>query len=143
MLDFYTVGVGFEKAFESAWKDNPDLEKTIDLKDSIGRMVVLRAGNAYLELHEYRQPEGQPLDPHNMACDQGIRHLCLDVTDIHAESERLTNAGMTFKWPPQFHERVGVWSVYGRDPEGNIVELQEIVSNGSRFSLSNSRRTIE
>jgi predicted enzyme related to lactoylglutathione lyase len=50
--------------------------------------------------------------------------LCLEVTDIDAEYTRLCAAGMLFHCPPQ---RVGdsLRVTYGRDPDGNVIELLE------------------
>ncbi|HJP36347.1 MAG TPA: VOC family protein, partial [Gammaproteobacteria bacterium] len=66
-------------------------------------------------------------------CDHGITHLCLQVSDIDAEYERLKAAGMVFHCPPQ---AVGdaIHATYGRDPDGNVVELLEI-SGASDMSI--------
>ncbi len=47
-----------------------------------------------------------------------------DVTDIEMEFERLRTVGMTFGEPSPLD--VGhVKSIYGRDPEGNVIEIQQ------------------
>ena len=57
-------------------------------------------------------------------CNQGITHICIAVSDIAAEHARLSAAGMAFLSPPQ--DVPGLCrAVYGRDPDGNIVELIE------------------
>jgi catechol 2,3-dioxygenase-like lactoylglutathione lyase family enzyme len=56
----------------------------------------------------------------------GITHLCLDVTDIHAEYERLRAAGMRFHCPPiEYGTRK---TTNGRDPDGNVIEIHEVLS---------------
>src|SRR3546814_2899055 len=45
---------------------------------------------------------------------------------IHAEHARLKAAGVDFISPPQHLALGGVTSCYFYDPDGNIVELQEI-----------------
>jgi catechol 2,3-dioxygenase-like lactoylglutathione lyase family enzyme len=60
------------------------------------------------------------------ACDAGIRHLAFDVLDIHSEYERLSAAGVDFISPPQHIAPGRCTSCYCYDPDGNIVELQEI-----------------
>jgi catechol 2,3-dioxygenase-like lactoylglutathione lyase family enzyme len=67
-------------------------------------------------------------------CDHGITHLCLDVEDLDAEYERLLAAGMTFNSPPQ-DLGAGVRTVYGRDPDGNVVELHELSPAEHAFAL--------
>jgi catechol 2,3-dioxygenase-like lactoylglutathione lyase family enzyme len=67
-------------------------------------------------------------------CDPGITHLCFDVTDLDQEYERLSEAGMTFHCPPQ-DAFAGVRTTYGRDPDGNVVELQEVPGAEHRIAL--------
>ena len=55
--------------------------------------------------------------------EHGITHICLQVRDIHSEYERLQAAGMSFHCPPQAQDTGFV--TYGRDPDGNVVELLE------------------
>src|SRR2546421_480682 len=60
-----------------------------------------------------------PLRP----CDHGYTHLCLDVTNIEQEFDRLTRAGVVFnRRPGDFGD---IKAVYGRDPDGNVIEIQE------------------
>ena len=58
-------------------------------------------------------------------CDHGITHLALQVSDIEAEHQRLADAGMFFHCPPGEQIR----AIYGRDPDGNVVELMEVADN--------------
>jgi predicted enzyme related to lactoylglutathione lyase len=67
-------------------------------------------------------------------CDPGITHLCFDVVDLDWEYERLSNAGMTFHCSPQ-DVAAGIRTTYGRDPDGNVVELQEVASAEYRIAL--------
>lgn len=95
---------------------------------------MLRLGNAMVELFEYRSPRPATGDPERPVCDHGITHLCLDVTDIESEYQRLCAAGMRFNSPPQ--DLGAVLSTYGRDPDGNVIELQEVVDPTSAVSLA-------
>ena len=67
---------------------------------------------------------GKAGDPNRPVCDQGITHICLQVTDIDAEYARLSAAGMRFHCAPQTAPGL-CRATYGRDPDGNIVELIE------------------
>jgi catechol 2,3-dioxygenase-like lactoylglutathione lyase family enzyme len=123
MLKFYQDAFGFApNAPESAWKDSPLLDTTIDVKGSASRVVLLKAGTCYLELFEYSAPKGRtdgPLRPF----DHGYTHFCVAVTDINAECERLKMLGMTFPAAPQ--DLGEIVAIYGKDPDGNIIELTE------------------
>jgi catechol 2,3-dioxygenase-like lactoylglutathione lyase family enzyme len=90
---------------------------------------VLLAGNLYIEVFEYSSPPGRPSDPERPVSDHGYTHFCIDVTDIDAEYARLTAAGMRFHTPPPAASDMGgrIRATYGRDPDGNVIELQEIL----------------
>lgn len=132
MLAFYRDVIGFEVVADVAWKDDAQIDSVVGLKGSAARQIMLRAGNAYLEPFEYTAPaarEGAPLRP----CDRGYTHLCLDVVDIEAEHARLSQAGVHFQRKPgDFGE---IRAVYGADPDGNIVEIQEILNADHAFAF--------
>lgn len=124
-LGFYRDILGFEEAGTFAWPVGFELaDRITGLQDSSARVAMLRAGNAYVELFEFIAPAPKPGDPERPVCDHGITHLCLDVVDIDAEYERLKAAGMEFHCEPQLMP-VGSRATYGRDPDGNVIELRE------------------
>ena len=126
-LAFYKDLLGLEVAFEFAWPPGTaEADNITGLKDSSARAIMLKAGNAFVELFQYVAPEPKPGDPLRPVCDHGITHICLDVTDVDGEYERLKAAGMTFHCPPQ-DIGAGIRTTYGRDPDGNVLELQEIL----------------
>ena len=102
-----------------------DFDRITGLEGSAARALMLRHGNACLELFEFSFPTPRPRDAERPVCDHGITHLCLDVTDIAAKYERLSKDGMRFHSPPQAAGE-GFRCAYGRDPDGNVVELQEM-----------------
>jgi len=54
----------------------------------------------------------------------GINHVAISTRDIDADVIRLQGLGMTFHAPPTPKGSVGsLRACYGRDPEGNIIEL--------------------
>ena len=122
---FYVDVLGFAEVFGGSWDgDRPEADAVIGLDQTATTMLMLRAGNAYVELWEYRHPAPSPQDPSYSAADHGIAHFCLQVTDIAGEHERLAAAGMTFVGPPVALGDTA--AVYGRDPFGNIIEIYEI-----------------
>jgi len=124
MVNFYRQAFGFELVDEGfEWKETPLLDQIIDVPNSAARGCMLRAGTCYLELFQFSAPppsSDKPLNPF----DKGYTHFCVDVTDAAKECERLKGLGMTFGHP--FPLDAGhVVTVYGRDPEGNLIEIQE------------------
>ncbi|MBI3249741.1 MAG: VOC family protein [Deltaproteobacteria bacterium] len=125
-LRFYRDLIGFEELWSSAWEMGTEtVDQIVGLKDSSARMAMLRLGNACVELFQYHTPQPKLGDPNRPVCDHGITHLCLQVKDIDAEYVRLKAAGMVFHCPPQAGGR-GLRATYGRDPDGNVVELLEV-----------------
>ncbi|MBT3310368.1 MAG: VOC family protein [Desulfobacteraceae bacterium] len=135
-LKFYRDVLGFEEVFKTGWESGTELfDKIVGLKDSAAKVVMLRAGNTHIELFEYSSPEPKPGDPNRPVCDHGYTHICFDVVDIDSEYERLKKAGMTFNAPPPPDLGVGIRAIYGRDPEGNVIELQEILDAKNKINL--------
>ena len=134
-LAFYRDLLGFETVFEAGWPAGTEAaDKITGLSGSSARFAMLRAGNTFIELFQYQSPAPRPGDPSRPVCDHGITHICLDVTDVEAEYQRLTAAGMRFHCSPQ-DLGGGTKTTYGRDPDGNVVELQEIGDPESPIAL--------
>jgi len=138
MIAFYCEAFGFDLVKPPfAWAPGmAGLDRVTGMAGTSGRNAMLRNMNVYLELFEYLTPSGRPADPSRRPVDVGITHLCFDVTDIHGEYARLQGLGVQFTCPPQ---SLGtVIATYGRDPDGNIFELQEILDPdglGSPFPI--------
>lgn len=132
MLTFYRDILGFETIYERDWENDQACDAVVDLKDSAAQVAIMRAGNAYLELFQYRKPASRnaaPLRP----CDRGYTHFCLEVSDIDQEWERLSQSGMTFsRRPVDFGD---VKAIYGKDPDGNVIELQEVLDRNHPISF--------
>ncbi len=138
---FYVDVIGFEPVMSTSWSDRPIIDRIIGLPGSAARQLMLQAGNAYLELFQYESPIGTPADPGRSPASHGYTHFCLDVSDIDAEYERLSRSGMTFHAPPPTIAELGnsrLRAIYGRDPDGNIVELQEILDPVVPFALEHT-----
>jgi catechol 2,3-dioxygenase-like lactoylglutathione lyase family enzyme len=130
MLAFYTDVLGFTRAAGISWEGGqPEVDEIIGVESSSADVVILRAGNAYLEIFKYHAPPGKVVDPTHSPVDTGIRHFAFDVVDIESEYERLLALGVEFNCPPREVEVEGhpLKAVYFRDPEGNILEFQELL----------------
>lgn len=128
MFRFYTEALGFQPVSEPyAWKGTPAIDRAIGVPGSAARTVMLSAGNCFLEMFDFTSPasrDGQPLRPN----DYGYTHFAVDVDDLEAEIKRLAAHGMIFHGNEPLHGD-DISSVYGYDPDGNIIELQRVDDN--------------
>ena len=139
LLAFYRDLLGLEVVFEQSWPaGTAQADAITGLSGSAARQILLRCGNAYLELFEFGAPEARPGDPDRPVCDHGITHVCFDVDDLDADYARLCAAGVRFHCEPQ-DLAFGVRTTYGRDPDGNVVELQELTPATRRDRASPGR----
>jgi len=139
LVHFYRDVIGLEFVASYDWgpgsEDLDKLDKIVGLKQSATRTALLRAGNTHIEIFQYLNPKGKAGTPNRPACDVGLTHVAFDVVDIDREYERLKAAGVTFHTPPQ---KVGTFrATYGRDPDGNIFELQEVLDLKHPVALTN------
>lgn len=124
-LAFYCGVLGFEEVMSGSVDGDSEIyDRIIGLRKVSTEMRMVKVGNAYIELFEYKNPKPHAKDKAYPPSDHGIAHFCLQVKDIKAEHARLSAAGMTFVGPP-VDEQVYA-AVYGRDPFGNIIEIYEI-----------------
>src|SRR3546814_6203831 len=90
MKRFYCEAFGFQPVDENgfAWADAPVMDKIVDVPNSAAKGCMLRAGQCYLELFEYSEPNSEiesPLRPY----DRAHTHFCIDVTDIEHNTDNL------------------------------------------------------
>jgi len=141
LLEFYRDVMGFEVVMTSHWRDRDIIDRMVGLTGSAARQVMLKSGNAFLELFQYESPTPRPAAADRTAADHGYTHFCIDVVDIDAEYERLSANGMTFHAPPPSVDEMGharLRAIYARDPDGNIVELQEVLDPAVPFGLDHT-----
>jgi len=123
-LDFYCKLLGFQSIFEAGWPVGAGpLDDLVGLRDSSSKVAMIGFGATRIELFEYATPSPRAQDPRRPVNDHGYTHICLRVSGIQSEYERLRGAGMVFNSPvvdlgPDL-------CVYGRDPFGNTIELIE------------------
>lgn len=123
---FYEEMFGFQHFCDEGWRDNPVVDQVVGVRGSACKGYTLAGHNCYIELFEFSAPlQNGPspaaFGPH----DPGIRHLAFFVDDCRAEYERLLRLGGDVLGEPT-DIGGGVWTVYCRDPFGNIIELAEV-----------------
>lgn len=134
LVHFYRDLLGCEEVIAFGWEaGSGDMDRLTGLANSSARVHILKAGNLFLELFQFDSPPPTLGDAARPLCDHGLTHICLDVSDIEGEYERLRNAGVGFHCPPY---DMGLARVtYSRDPDGNVVELQELAGGWSALAL--------
>jgi catechol 2,3-dioxygenase-like lactoylglutathione lyase family enzyme len=125
LVRFYTELFGFEVEFDFPWDEsNEAFRRTHAVDASAGRVVMLSHGDHRLEIFEYRKPEPRPDHAERANADLGISHFSFLVTELEKEYQRLAAAGMRFQSEP-VEQTPEVVNCYGRDPDGNLIELIE------------------
>ena len=129
-LEFYCDVLGAERASpEHSWGIGERHNDTsLQVRDSSARYAHIRVGKAFIEIFEFRTPV--PVQPERRSVDYGIAHLCFQVDDLDADYRRFKGLGMVFHSDPVDFDD-GSKYVYGRDVDGNIIELLEIPTGAS------------
>jgi predicted enzyme related to lactoylglutathione lyase len=66
--------------------------------------------------------------------EYGYTHFALDVENIQQAFDYLEDAGVNWHHNP-VDTGDGYWMAYGRDPFGNVIEIQQL-ADGSAYSLN-------
>lgn len=123
-VGFYRDLLGCEVAWEFGWPaGSPAADEITGLRDSAARAVMLRLGGSFLEVFEFSSPPAPEREGLRPVHAHGITHVAIEVKNLQAEYARLKAAGMHFHCEPKAQESGFV--VYGRDPDGNVLELIE------------------
>jgi glyoxylase I family protein len=125
---FYCGVLGFEVAEEFEFGPDQESERVTQVRGAAARALMLRAGNVHVEVFEFtnddvkEQCEGRPV------CDHGYTHFALEVDgDIDLLYRELEEAGVRWHAPlVGTLEEDGYRVTYGRDPFGNVIEIQKL-----------------
>jgi len=123
LVRFYHELFGFAVEFDFPWDEsNEAFRKSHAVRESAGRVVMIRRDASRLEIFEYRKPAPRPDIPARANADLGIAHFSIEVREIAKEYERLLAGGMKFQ-SGLVVQTPTIQMAYGRDPDGNIIEL--------------------
>jgi catechol 2,3-dioxygenase-like lactoylglutathione lyase family enzyme len=124
--EFYEKMFGFRLHCEEGWSEDDAADRATGGSNSICRGYTLAGHNCYLELFEFEAPSPSGPAPQALgAHEPGIRHLAFFVKNCHAEHRRLLQlGGIELGEPTDIGN--GIYTVYCRDPFGNIIELCDI-----------------
>jgi catechol 2,3-dioxygenase-like lactoylglutathione lyase family enzyme len=127
-LRFWRDAMGMEVVFQQE-KAGGYLEAIVGEPGAHVRMTHLAFGGEgpRIELFQYLAPSG---GQHRLRpADVGFAHVCVACDDLDERLERLIAAGATpFSKPVEVDTGVnkGGRSVYLRDPDGHVVELERL-----------------
>ena len=134
-VEFYCTNLGFELAFESGWEltDDDTPAKILGVKGTSARVGHLKQSNILIELFEFGSVDVEAQEPNRPVVNHGYTHICFAVTDIQTEYKRLCKAGVRFHHEP-LEVAPNVFSAYGRDPFGNVIEIEEAIGREIPFA---------
>ena len=131
---FYVDLLGFTELGAGAFDGDADVDRIMGLENAAAKASFLTFGDFKIEMFEFSAP-AQPRDDSGRPVHlHAITHICLDVTDVLGLHARLKAAGMRFHSDPV--DKMGVRTCYGRDPFGNVIELQEIIESDPTMGRS-------
>lgn len=125
-LYFYRDLLGFKIIKEK--NESGDYINTIcRIKVTAVTTVKLSADdNNLIELLYFTAPKSSEIQAKELT-DLGFSHLACSVDNIEKEYKRLTKAGVNFNSPPQKSPDGYAKVAFCRDPEGNFIELVEVI----------------
>lgn len=129
-IDFYCGVLGFKHVGDFSWDADSETSDTVTeitrIPGTSGDAVHLRGPDFLIELFQFKtaEPAAKQQDLQRPVVDHGYTHFCLAVKGLDEEYQRLKEAGMQFHSEP-VEVMPGVRCVYGRDPFGNVIELEE------------------
>jgi catechol 2,3-dioxygenase-like lactoylglutathione lyase family enzyme len=126
-LEFYRDTLGLETvsegSIERGTEDGEKFSKFVGVENAEVDVVFLDAGGCQVELLQYHTPAGTNVNEGVSNNDPGASHFCLQVDDIDAVYEDLSD-DVEFLYEPITLSK-GVRVAYMFDPDGNIVELSD------------------
>ncbi len=129
-LEWYTKVLGFQVERPIRELSGEWISAVTGFENSRLKMAWVGTGNGCsIELDQYVSPAGSydPPTPHQN--DVRASHVGIQVDDVHAEYQRLSELGVKFAGPPPVKlDNEYPWAncaVFLQDPDGNWIELLE------------------
>lgn len=125
-LHFYGELLGF-KVSKRMDECGAYIDNMLGLKGVQVTTVKMAAPDGNLiEILYYRSHPRKARDKREM-CEIGVSHVALTVGDLEREYRRLNDAGVQFYAPPQLSPDGYAKVTFCRDPDGNPVELVQVL----------------
>ena len=128
-IDFYVNVLGLTLLTEPGQPMCGDrVEHMVETPGAVLKGVLLKVGDAAIELHQYIAPES-PSDKPPVPFALGAQHVALLVRDIVAERGRIEARGGTFSTIINVNDgghAAGLRTSFIKDPDGVRIELVEV-----------------
>ncbi|MCG8369448.1 MAG: VOC family protein [Proteobacteria bacterium] len=130
---FYVDAIGFDLVERYAFEPDALTDRVSGLENCSAQALLIAAGNIYLEIFEFTSPIPAAVDGDRPVCDFGYTHIALDVDPESVDTvyRELEQAGVRWHHPPTGDMGDGLVMTYGRDPFGNVIELQALDPSGT------------
>ena len=126
MLNFYGKFLGFSQQ-KVALEQGEYIDNFSSLENV--RVTTAKLSNTrdevMIELLKYHSHEGR--SERSELINTGITHFALTVPDLNSLYEDLLNEGIEFNAPPQKSPDGNALVTFCRDPEGNLLEVVEVL----------------
>ncbi|MEJ5227790.1 VOC family protein [Thermodesulfovibrio sp.] len=125
-LHFYSDLLGF-KVVKKMEESGEYIDNISSLKNVKITTVKMAAPDGNLVELLYYHSHQRATILHREIWQTGISHIAFSVDDIEQEYNRLSAAGVTFNSPPQLSTDGYAKVTFCRDPDGNFIELVEVL----------------
>ncbi len=111
------------------WEEGAYIDTLQNLSDVKVHIVKLRApdGSLLELLEDVAHPTSPPDPEHNRLCDRGIRHIAFTVADVEESHRILREEGCEVLGEPIVSPDNYAKVFFARDPEGNLIEIVEVL----------------
>jgi catechol 2,3-dioxygenase-like lactoylglutathione lyase family enzyme len=122
---FYVDTLGFAIIDSEHYPPSEEMDVVMALQGAECDMLMVNAGNVILEIFEFQSPAQSDQTSPRPLSDHGYTHLAFEVEDIQLAYEYLGDAGVRWHHSPA-EAGEGYMMAYGRDPFGNVIEVQQL-----------------
>ncbi len=123
LVAFYSDLFHGDPVREFSWdRGDTALSARLGLETSAGKLVFVAFPGAGIEIFQFDHPDIAEAPDLRCVAKPGLSHICFEVDECLKEYDRLQSAGMVFHASPLTMPTGGIFA-YGRDPDGNVVEV--------------------
>lgn len=122
-INFYQAAFGFELVDHEHLGHSEEGDRVTRLSQTDVTVAMLHAGNLFIELFEFHSPAPRDID--RGMNDFGVTHFSFEVENVHEAFATLKAHGIQWHSDP-IDAGDGYLMTYGRDPFGNVIEIQQV-----------------
>jgi len=134
LTDYYSTIMGFNPYRTAPIAGRPTFDDATDVDDVEITVMFFRMAerSKSMEFWQYDNPQTLAYDGNREATALGYSYS-LEVGDIQAEYERMSDLGVEFVSEPVLLD--DFWQVYANDIDGNVFSLRQAVDPNSPYSV--------